>query len=435
MVLEGVAYNIYYEPLDDSSGKCIGMVFAGRKYADIHADINHAILVMSIIAAVLVIITVLYAFLQNRSLEPIMRELVKSLESMSRGSLNIDIHKDALARKDELGRIAECIQKLDGELSGVIKKTLKLADNVSTDGVNLSSSSDSASGASNQVTDAMEDISKGAISQAENIETAANDTSDIGDAIEGINEKVAELDRYSEIMKTSCDNAMQALQHLLDQNARVIDSMKIIEHQILSTNEAVKNISNASNLITSISSQTNLLALNASIEAARAGEAGRGFAVVATEIGTLAEQSQAATVEIKTIVSDLIAESEKSVQTVNELSESFRLQNEQLDSTVSDMHEMQSGVENVTASANDISSRSNNLNEAKNNLVDIISDLSAISQENAAATEETNASMEELNATFEVINQSAVNLQDLARELHEEIRFFTIHGSGESEGE
>lgn len=148
--------------------------------------------------------------------------------------------------------------------------------------------------------------------------------------------------------------------------------------------------------------------------------------MVATEIGTLAEQSQATTVEIKTIVSDLIAESEKSVQTVNELSESFKLQSEQLDSTVSDMHEMQSGVVNVTASANDISSRSNNLNEAKNNLVDIISDLSAISQENAAATEETNASMEELNGTFDLINQSAEDLQQLAKELHEEIRFFTV---------
>lgn len=250
------------------------MVFAGRKYSDIHADINYAIRVMAIIAVVLVLITIAFAIIQDRRLDPVMKEIVTSLESMAGGSLNIDIHKDALRRKDELGRIAECIQKLDAELAGVIKKTLRLADNVSTDGKSLSSSSDSASGASSQVTDAMEDISKGAINQAENIETAANDTSDIGDAIEGINDKVEELGSYSKTMKTSCDNAMQALQQLLEQNVKVIESMKIIEHQILSTNEAVKNISNASNLITSISSQTNLLALNASIEAARAGEAG-----------------------------------------------------------------------------------------------------------------------------------------------------------------
>ncbi len=57
--------------------------------------------------------------------------------------------------------------------------------------------------------------------------------------------------------------------------------------------------------------KTNLLALNASIEAARAGEAGKGFSVVADQIKKLAEQTEVATKNVKTIVEEMQGEISK----------------------------------------------------------------------------------------------------------------------------
>jgi methyl-accepting chemotaxis protein len=62
---------------------------------------------------------------------------------------------------------------------------------------------------------------------------------------------------------------------------------------------AAQAIGKVTETISEISTQTNLLALNATIEAARAGAAGKGFAVVATEIKELAQQTAAATEDIK----------------------------------------------------------------------------------------------------------------------------------------
>ena len=64
-------------------------------------------------------------------------------------------------------------------------------------------------------------------------------------------------------------------------------------------------INRASDLIRGIAEQTRLLALNAAIEAARAGEAGRGFSVVANEVSDLAERTQEATGEIRSLVENL----------------------------------------------------------------------------------------------------------------------------------
>jgi methyl-accepting chemotaxis protein len=57
--------------------------------------------------------------------------------------------------------------------------------------------------------------------------------------------------------------------------------------------------------VSEIANQSNMLALNAAVEAARAGQAGRGFAVVAGEVRNLAEQSRAATGQVKDILSEI----------------------------------------------------------------------------------------------------------------------------------
>ena len=250
---------------------------------------------------------------------------------------------------------------------------------------------------------------------------------DMGNDIDGITESIDQLSKQADDMQEACTNAMNALNKLIAQNAGVVESVGVIDKQIRATNEAVEKIAEASNVITAISEQTNLLSLNASIEAARAGEAGKGFAVVATEIGSLAAQSGDAAVNIGQIVSNLVTESQKSVERLGDLNKEFEAQNEQLDSTKKDMESMAEGVKAVSESSQDISSRVDNLNEAKNAVVGVIDDLSAISEENAASTQETNASMQELNATFEVINHSAAELRDLANKLNKEIEFFKLN--------
>lgn len=65
--------------------------------------------------------------------------------------------------------------------------------------------------------------------------------------------------------------------------------------------------------IEDVSFRTNLLALNAAVEAARAGDKGAGFAVVADEVRMLAQSSQKAAKDIRSLIGTSRAQSEISV--------------------------------------------------------------------------------------------------------------------------
>ncbi len=429
--IAGEEFYVYYRPLKNSDGSVVGMAFTGKRASAVNAHINKVVFLMGGIAAAIVIFIIIIGIMLYKSSAGAMLDIVDGLQQLSKGRLTFRFSDQTLNRRDELGTIADNLVQLRDKLKEVISTTLDLSGEVTKSGNELSDSADQASAASSQVTEAVDDISKGAVSQAESVQDSASNTGEMGDNIDGITVSVDDLSQAANEMMDASNRTVEALDKALHQNEQVMEAMKEIDAQIRATNDAVKEIADASNVINDISGQTNLLALNASIEAARAGEAGKGFAVVATEIGSLADQSGDAAVSIRQIVDNLVAESAKSVETIDRLNEGLNAQNEQLGSTKNDMDGMVENVHSVDDAARMIHEKILLLNESKERLNAIISDLSAVSQENAASTEETNASMEELNATFEVIGDAATDLKGLAIKLNEEINFFTLSNDEE----
>ena len=424
--IAGQEWYTYYLPLKNTDGTVVGMVFAGRDTSIVEANLKKA--------ANAITLTFLIFFFFNWGVARIIitrstrsiRDIITGLKQLEDGDLFLYIDDRTFNRRDELGTIANSTAQVRDKLQDVIRTTKELSADVTKSGVSLATSAETASNVAEQVTSAVEDISRGATSQAESVETSVNNTNEMGDSIDDITERVGELTAAASDMMTGANRTVETLNNLMTTNQGVMNSMQDINAQIRLTNDSVKDIAEASNAITAIAEQTHLLSLNASIEAARAGEYGKGFSVVATEIGNLSNQSKEAAVSIKKIVETLVGESQKSVETIEQLSEDMKAQNSQLTSTKDDMDAVVVNVNNVDNSTKMIADKLNTLNELKNKFADIMAELSAISQQNAASTEETNASMEELNATFALISDAAAELRNMAETLNEKMDYFSL---------
>jgi methyl-accepting chemotaxis protein len=218
--------------------------------------------------------------------------VLRHLNQIAEGDLAKDASPELQARGDEIGALARgtqtmtvALRKMIHEISSGIGVLSSSSTELMATSSEMTAGAREASDRAHSVSAAAEEMSSNITSVAAGMELTTANLAHVSSATEQMTSTIDEIAQNSEKARRITDEATR-------QTARITE-------QINQLGAAAREIGKVTETITEISSQTNLLALNATIEAARAGSAGKGFAVVATEIKTLAQQTAAATEDIK----------------------------------------------------------------------------------------------------------------------------------------
>ena len=423
----GSKYYTYYVPLYQTGTKdVIGMVFCGRAQAEVEKEINvvtNSILISTIIA---ILIAAALAIFVALAITNAITHGVGILEKVSEGDLTEEVPDALIRRKDELGVMGKSIEDLRESLIAIITELKNQSTSLYSSSDKLNVTSSEASESIGHVNQAINEISDGASSQADETQSATENVILMGNMVEDTSAQLKDLIQISEQMRQAGDRAVDTLDKLDKINRRASSAIDLIYDQTNTTNESVARIQEATALITDIAEETNLLSLNASIEAARAGEQGRGFAVVANQIQKLAEQSNESASRIASIITELLADSENSVKTMDEVRQIMEEQSEDVRKTQEAFEDVRSGIDQTTSGMGDISAKTTSLDEARVSVVDVVQNLTAIAEENAASTQQTTASANEFAALVGNIKDETVTLKQIAEVIDKSVGQFQL---------
>lgn len=282
-----------------------------------------------ILGSLLALICILIAgFAITRNIAGPLREISRAAQRIAAGDLLVDFPTDS--RRDEVGVLTQTFSRMTRslkEMAGLARQIAK--GDLSVDPTPQSEKDLLGNAFLTMVVDlrkAMREIAEGidvlAASTTEILATTKQVTTGAAETATSVTETTTTVEEVKQTAAVSSQKAKRvsesahsvaqvalagrkSVDSTIEEMTRMRSQMDLVAESIVRLSEQSQAIGEIVATVNDLADQSNLLAVNAAIEAAKAGEQGRGFAVVAQEIRSLAEQSKKATVQVRTILSDI----------------------------------------------------------------------------------------------------------------------------------
>lgn len=425
--IDGTIFYGYYTPVyQDGTASPIGMIFIGANKQKKDATVHRIIYTMIACTVSLMVLCIIISVFYSGSISRSLKKSIGVVQAVAAGNLKTSIDKHLLKKDDEVGDLSRAILQLQQEMTQSLESIADNSKAVLAASGALEGTARNTTSSIREVENAVTSIAQSASLQAQISGTASDNVAEMGKRIEQTSLEMEEMKSGASAMKEAEEKNADTIRKLLDSNDEVQTLIREIATQTSQTNESAQKIKEATDIIASIADETSLLSLNASIEAARAGENGKGFAVVADQIQKLATQSNESSQRIDEIIHQLIADSDKTVETMGKVIETISAQTEHMQQTEAMTQEVMEKIDSSLTSLSVIENSVMYLDQSRNEIIKTVTELSDIAKQNAATTQEVCATVNVVTEGFSQVEGSTEGLKSIADGLEISVEHFNV---------
>ena len=314
----------------------------------------------------------------------------------------------------------QAIEKEKEHASNLMEHILQASQQITSNIGVVSEKMELLATATNKTLISMEEVAQGTNETSDSIQIQLEKTGQIQNTIQKVEDAfhsiTSNIDETQNELISSRENIKQLIEHVNISNK----ANENISHELEELSTYTDQMQSIIELINGITTQTSLLSLNASIEAARAGEAGRGFAVVASEISNLATQTQQATVDITSLISNISSELSQVIAVIEQMIQNAEEQNVAANNTAKSFTEITNRTNQVATQAGQLNQLVKELTDANSVIAQGIATISAATEEVTAHSNETFETTSEnseitgeVGSIIEELNQMAQKLMSI----------------------
>ncbi|HEY5585336.1 MAG TPA: methyl-accepting chemotaxis protein [Ruminiclostridium sp.] len=325
-----------------------------------------------------------------------------------------------------LAFVASAVNFVISDIRSLIESFFNLSISITQASRKVTSTSENATLAIQEISKTIDEIAKGASSQAEEAQLGVQVVDKLSDQINFVYESYSGITNETNKIIDLNTVGLKAVTILREKSKETYETSEKIFAVVENLTNTTKDIGIFVESIENIAEQTNLLALNAAIEAARAGEAGRGFAVVADEVRKLADQSRKSTEEINNMMQSIQEESALAISSMEIMKKVSQDQNLAVDKTNSSFNDIANAIEYIVAKINDVNKAVIKMQDDKSEVISAIENISSVSQQTAASSQEVAATTESQLKTLDDMKIAAQGLDQLVKQLDIKLKKYKL---------